>query len=1121
MISAINKLNFLFLLIMLLIPPAWAFESTPIGWASLTDGNVPYTITGGSSGATVIATDETTFKSYATSSLPYVILVPTTITMTRGSQVVSLQSNKTIVGIGSNPGINGGFNISGKSNIIVRNLNIWYEDAAQGCDDPSTDGITVQSGSQHIWIDHCNFFDSPDGLVDPTKQSNYITISWCKFYYTPTGENTCHRNCNLVGSSDSDTADRGKLKETFHHNWWGTNCNGRMPRVRFGQVHVFNNYYSNLQSGSYCHGVGVECQIRVENNYYNAVPNPWADYSPDGYIQGKIGWNTGNVFYNCSVPTWAPNDYATIFTPPYSYTLDAASNINTIVPNGAGVDKLTPSPNPMTFSVLPHALDTTSIAMTASTAACPDGVEYYFTCTAGGGHDSGWQTGTSYTDTGLSPGTSYTYTVQARNQTQTLFTSAASSPASAATLLENDTTPPAAPTGLGASAGDGSVGLDWNNNTEPDLAGYNIYRSTTQGAGYTKLNGSLLSSSNYTDNSASNGTTYYYVVTAVDTSTNESDDSTEASATPYDTTPPAAPTGLGASAGDGTVSLNWNDNNESDLAGYNIYRSTTPGSGYGKLNASLLTSSDYTDNSVTNGTTYYYVVTAVDANANESVYSDQASATPLDLTAPSAPTGLTSAVDDRIVWLEWNSNADSDLAGYNVYRSTTSASGYVKLNASLLSSPDYNDTDVTNMTTYYYVVTAVDTSSNESAYSAAEAEATPTVYGDFVVNGIVDTNDLVYLTDLWLQSNCELTAQVDLDDDCTANFYEFSAFVNNWLISAFDTNAPAPPTNLSATPGDTTVSLDWDDNSEIDLEGYNIYRSLVSGSGYSILNGSLLTNSDYVDNAVTNGTTYYYVVTAVDTSLNESADSDEVSAIPVDLTPPAAPTSLGATAGDGTVSLDWLDNGESDLAGYDVYRSTTHGSRYSKINGSLLSNSNYTDNSVTNGTTYYYVVTAVDANDNESQYSNEASAMPTAPTTSITIQEDETGFCGIDPDGAVEDEHAGYTGTGYANTDNATGEGIDYSVNILTPGTYTFTWRYALASGNRTANLIINGITEVSGISFPSTGAWTTWGTTGGVQVTLTTGTKDVRIQATTSGGLANIDYMQVTGPNLEAASCP
>jgi hypothetical protein len=95
-----------------------------------------------------------------------------------------------------------------------------------------------------------------------------------------------------------------------------------------------------------------------------------------------------------------------------------------------------------------------------------------------------------------------------------------------------------------------------------------------------------------------------------------------------DTTPPANPTGLTATAGDSQVSLNWNDNSEIDLAGYNVYRSTTQGGGYAKVNGSLLTSPNYADSNLTNGTPYYYVVTAVDLAGHESTSSSEASAIP-------------------------------------------------------------------------------------------------------------------------------------------------------------------------------------------------------------------------------------------------------------------------------------------------------------------------------------------------------------------------------------------------------------------------------------------------------------------------------------------------------------
>jgi hypothetical protein len=202
------------------------------------------------------------------------------------------------------------------------------------------------------------------------------------------------------------------------------------------------------------------------------------------------------------------------------------------------------------------------------------------------------------------------------------------------------------------------------------------------------------------------------------------------------------------------------------------------------------------------------------------------------------------------------------------------------------------------------------------------------------------------------------------------------AYRNSDQPGGGDTNAPLAPTGLTATAGNSVVWLDWNDNSEIDLDGYNVYRSITSGSGYSKLNSPLLSSSNYTDNSASGGLTYYYVVTAVDTSWNESNDSNEVFATPIDTIPPLAPTGLSATAGNRTVSLNWNDNSESDLDGYNVYRSTTSGSGYVQINGSLLSVSNYADNSVANGTTYYYVVTAVDILSNESNDSNEVSAMP-------------------------------------------------------------------------------------------------------------------------------------------------
>ncbi len=92
--------------------------------------------------------------------------------------------------------------------------------------------------------------------------------------------------------------------------------------------------------------------------------------------------------------------------------------------------------------------------------------------------------------------------------------------------------------------------------------------------------------------------------------------------------PPAAPTGLAASASRAGIALSWDANSESDLAGYNVYRSTSPGVTIGTpINTSLLTGTSYLDSDVTDGVTYYYVVTAVDNGSNESTVSNEDSDT--------------------------------------------------------------------------------------------------------------------------------------------------------------------------------------------------------------------------------------------------------------------------------------------------------------------------------------------------------------------------------------------------------------------------------------------------------------------------------------------------------------
>jgi poly(3-hydroxybutyrate) depolymerase len=130
------------------------------------------------------------------------------------------------------------------------------------------------------------------------------------------------------------------------------------------------------------------------------------------------------------------------------------------------------------------------------------------------------------------------------------------------------------------------------------------------------------------------------------------------------------------------------------------------------------------------------------------------------------------------------------------------------------------------------------------------------------------------------------------------------------------------------------------------------------------------------------------------------------------------------------------------------------------------------------------------------------------------IQENKTGFCGVD--GTVDNNNSGYTGSGFANTDNAIGNGIDWKVYFTSSGTQTFTFRYA-GTDDRPANLIVNGSIVESNFNFQSTGSWTIWNTVT-INANTDSGIADVRLEATGSNGLPNIDYMEIAGGS--AAAC-
>jgi hypothetical protein len=187
--------------------------------------------------------------------------------------------------------------------------------------------------------------------------------------------------------------------------------------------------------------------------------------------------------------------------------------------------------------------------------------------------------------------------------------------------------PPAPPTGLTAYRGVNCVILEWNPNGESDLASYNVYRKGPGTGGEFAFRANVPYNF-FNDYNIEYGTSYQYVVTAVDDYGYESDYSNIAYITPMPPTPPAAPWGLVTIANsNGTITLDWDYDTSPDFAYYAVYRSTSPGGGYGRIASGPMPDRKFTDRIAFSGTTYYYVIVAVNKAGLESDYSNEASAT--------------------------------------------------------------------------------------------------------------------------------------------------------------------------------------------------------------------------------------------------------------------------------------------------------------------------------------------------------------------------------------------------------------------------------------------------------------------------------------------------------------
>ena len=390
--SRIIPIFFLFVCLLPIEMSSQTPDFRMIGFATLNGGT-----TGGAAGETVTPETFQQLKQYIENpSTPYVIRITKefntgvqtwvgedgsivapdaagAIETTFGA-IFKVGSNKTLIGVGDQAFFNRiGLVIQCRSNIIIRNIKFTMKSVPATRDDEykilDTDGVTtigdpdcigIQADaesipeaeriSQHIWVDHCEFYnenienkDRYDGLLDNKNNVQNLTISWCYFHD--------HSKALLSGKGSSDDYNR---TITFHHNYFYRIYGSRLPLIRFGQHHYFNNFMED------CEGDGVDLRINtnayIENNYFKDSKKPVFGKISEGG-QAKL---IDNIFENCSrLPEGISNINGAKsdplssgeefvrdcnFTPSELYTyidvLDPAEDVPNIVKAYSGIGKI-------------------------------------------------------------------------------------------------------------------------------------------------------------------------------------------------------------------------------------------------------------------------------------------------------------------------------------------------------------------------------------------------------------------------------------------------------------------------------------------------------------------------------------------------------------------------------------------------------------------------------------------------------------------------------------------------------------------------------------------------------------------------------------------------------------